>query len=50
MMDQGYISAEEREEALADDVYSRIQVADAKNEDNDASPERITSALYASIS
>jgi penicillin-binding protein 1A len=37
MMDQGYISAEEREEALADDVYSRIQVADAKNEDNDVS-------------
>lgn len=34
MLEQGYISAEEREEALADDVYSRIQVADAKNEDN----------------
>lgn len=34
MMDQGYITAQEREEALADDVYSRIQIADAKNEDN----------------
>ena len=34
MMDQGYITEEERADALADDVYSRIQVADAKNEDN----------------
>ncbi|MDE6405314.1 MAG: transglycosylase domain-containing protein [Lachnospiraceae bacterium] len=34
MMEQGYITEEERAEALADDVYSRIQVADAKNEDN----------------
>ncbi len=34
MLEQGYISAEEHEDALADDVYSRIQVADAKNEDN----------------
>ncbi len=33
MMDEGYISAEEREEALADDVYSRIQIADSENED-----------------
>ena len=34
MLDQGYITEEQRAEALADDVYSRIQVADAKNEDN----------------
>lgn len=34
MLEQGYITEEEREEALADDVYSRIQVADAQNEDN----------------
>lgn len=33
MMDQGYISEEERAEALADDVYSRIQIADSENED-----------------
>lgn len=33
MMDQGYISEEERQEALADDVYSRIQIADSENED-----------------
>lgn len=33
MKDQGYISDEEYEEALADDVYSRIQIADSKNED-----------------
>lgn len=34
MLDQGYITNEEYEEALADDVYSRIQIADAENEDN----------------
>ncbi|MDE7247092.1 MAG: transglycosylase domain-containing protein [Lachnospiraceae bacterium] len=33
MRDQGYISDEEYEEALADDVYSRIQIADSENED-----------------
>lgn len=33
MMEQGYISEEERAEALADDVYSRIQIADSENED-----------------
>lgn len=33
MMDQGYITEEERQEALADDVYSRIQIADSENED-----------------
>ena len=33
MLEQGYISEEEREEALADDVYSRIQIADSENED-----------------
>lgn len=33
MFEQGYISQEQREEALADDVYSRIQVADSENED-----------------
>lgn len=33
MMDQGYITEEERAEALADDVYSRIQIADSENED-----------------
>lgn len=34
MRDQGYISQEEFDEAMADDVYSRIQIADSKNEDN----------------
>lgn len=34
MKDQGYISDEEYTEALADDVYSRIQIADSNNEDN----------------
>lgn len=33
MCDQGYITEEERAEALADDVYSRIQIADSENED-----------------
>ena len=33
MKDQGYISEEEYQEALADDVYSRIQIADSENED-----------------
>ena len=36
MMDQGYISAEEREEALADDVYSRIQIANSENNEDNA--------------
>lgn len=36
MMDQGYISAEERAEALADDVYSRIQMADSENNEDNA--------------
>lgn len=36
MMDQGYITAEERDEALADDVYSRIQIADSENNEDNA--------------
>ncbi|MDE6994916.1 MAG: transglycosylase domain-containing protein, partial [Lachnospiraceae bacterium] len=31
MYDQGYITQEQRAEALADDVYSRIQIADSEN-------------------
>ena len=31
MYDQGYITQEQRAEALADDVYSRIQTADSEN-------------------
>ncbi len=31
MYDQGYITREQRAEALADDVYSRIQTADSEN-------------------
>lgn len=34
MKDQGYITPEEYDTALADDVYSRIQIADSENEDN----------------
>lgn len=34
MKEQGYISEDECAEALADDVYARIQVADSNNEDN----------------
>ncbi len=34
MYDQGYITQEQRAEALADDVYSRIQIADSENEDS----------------
>ena len=34
MKDQGYITQEEHDAALADDVYSRIKIADAENEDN----------------
>ena len=33
MRDQGYITQEEYDEAIADDVYSRIQIADSENED-----------------
>ncbi|MCM1424513.1 MAG: PBP1A family penicillin-binding protein [bacterium] len=36
MMDQGYITAEEREEALEDDVYSRIQMANSENNEDNA--------------
>lgn len=36
MMDQGFISAEEREEALSDDVYSRIQIANSENNEDNA--------------
>jgi len=36
MEEQGYISAEEREEALADDVYSRIQLANSENNEDNA--------------
>ena len=34
MLDQGFITQEEYDVALADDVYSRIQVADSENEDS----------------
>ena len=34
MKEQGYITQEEYDEAIADDVYSRIQIADSENEDN----------------
>ncbi|MDD6810755.1 MAG: transglycosylase domain-containing protein [Lachnospiraceae bacterium] len=34
MKEQGYISQEEYDDAMADDVYSRIQIADAENEDS----------------
>lgn len=37
MLDQGFISEDEYNEAIADDVYSRIQIADAKNEDSSVS-------------
>ncbi len=33
MRDQGYITQEEYDEAEADDVYSRIQIADSENDD-----------------
>ena len=34
MRDQGYITQEEYDEALRDNVYTRIQIADAENEDD----------------
>ena len=34
MLEQGFISQDEYDEAMADDVYSRIQVADSENEDS----------------
>lgn len=34
MKEQGYITQEEHDEALADDVYSRIQIADSENEES----------------
>lgn len=33
MKEQGFITQEEYDEAMADDVYSRIQIADAENDD-----------------
>ena len=34
MLEQGFITQAEYDEAMADDVYSRIQVADSENEDS----------------
>mgnify|MGYP002510823308 FL=1 len=34
MLEQGYISQQEYDQAMADDVYSRIQIADSENEDS----------------
>ena len=34
MLDQGYISQQEYDQAMTDDVYSRIQIADSENEDS----------------
>ncbi|WP_081676387.1 transglycosylase domain-containing protein [Butyrivibrio sp. NC3005] len=34
MLDQKFITKAEYDEAIADDVYSRIQIVDSKNEDN----------------
>ena len=34
MKEEGYISQEQYDEAMADDVYSRIQIADSENEDS----------------
>ena len=34
MLDQGYITQEQYDEAMADDVYSRIQIADSENEES----------------
>ncbi len=34
MKEQGFITQEQFDEAMADDVYSRIQLADSKNEDS----------------
>ncbi|MDE6663130.1 MAG: transglycosylase domain-containing protein [Lachnospiraceae bacterium] len=34
MCDQGYITQTERDQALADDVYSRIQIVDSENGEN----------------
>lgn len=36
MLEQGYITEEEQKEALADDVYSRIQIVDANAKDTSA--------------
>ncbi len=35
MLDQGYITQDEYDEAMADDVYSRIQVIDSETDDED---------------
>ena len=34
MLEQGYISQQEYDQAMTDDVYSRIQIADSENEDS----------------
>ncbi len=34
MLDQGFISQDEHDSAMADDVYSRIQIADSENEES----------------
>ncbi len=38
MLEQGYITESDREEALADDVYTRIQEVNSQYEDTDDSP------------
>ncbi len=45
MKDQGYISADEQEEALADDVYSRIQTTDLVTKEADTHYSYFTDEL-----
>lgn len=45
MQEQGYITQEEYDEALADDVYSRIQIADSENNEDSSINTYFTDAL-----
>ena len=51
MYEQEFITEEEKEEALADDVYSRIQTADSSNTDTNTSTfSYFTDAVYNQVS
>ena len=49
MLDQGYISKEEQEEALADDVYSRIQTVDSVTKDSSSPYSYFTDELVGQV-
>ena len=49
MFEQGYISKEQQEEALADDVYDRIQNIDTANRENSTPYSYFTDELIQQV-